>query len=187
MTRTHILNYLADRRGFKTYLEIGVQNVRNNFRRIICPFKIGVDPAVDDINVHMVTSDEFFKNNTRQFDLIFIDGLHEYDQVKKDFENALNCLSQGGVIMFHDTLPEEEKTTLVPRQTKVWHGDVYKYILELCGRNDIKLLTIDTDCGCTLAWRGQKVSKSVELTWASLQKNRHLFNIIAPHELQNHF
>lgn len=187
MTRTHILNYIADRRGMRSYLEIGVQNVRNNFKRIICPYKLGVDPAVDDINVHAVTSDVFFANNTRMFDLIFIDGLHEYDQVKKDFENSLKFLNPGGVIMFHDTLPDQEVMTLVPRQTKQWYGDVYRYILEMAARDDIKHITVDTDYGCTIAWRGQKMSKKVDLTWDSYQKNKNLFNIIAPHELQNHF
>lgn len=187
MTRTHILNYLADNKRYKTYLEIGVQNVRNNFKRIICDYKVGVDPAVDDINVHAVPSDIFFEHNTRKFDLIFIDGLHEYDQVKRDFENALKCLSPNGIIMLHDTLPDNERATLVPRQTKIWYGDVYRLVLDLASRSDVKLLTLDTDCGCTLIWRGNNVPKKYDLTWASYLENKKAFNIIYPHELKNYF
>lgn len=187
MTRTHILNYLADRRGLRRYLEVGVQNTRNNFRRIICPIKIGVDPAVDDVNIWQMTSDEFFANNKDQFDLIFIDGLHEYDQVRKDLINALSVLSSNGLIMLHDTLPQDEITTLVPRQTKIWHGDVYRLVLDMAGMADVKYLTIDTDCGCTIVWRGNKTAKTVDLTWQSYVKNKKVMNIISPHELQNYF
>lgn len=187
MTRTHILNFLADRRAYKTYLEVGVQNVRNNFKRIICPYKVGVDPAVDDLNVHAVESDVFFKHNTRKFDLIFIDGLHEYDQVKRDFNNAMEVLNTGGVIMFHDTLPDNERATIVPRQTKIWYGDVYRFILELAGRSDVRMLTVDTDCGCTIVWRGHNKPQTFELTWNSYLNNKKSFNIIYPSELQNYF
>ena len=31
-----------------------------------------------------------------KFDLIFIDGLHHADQVKRDFENSLRCLNDNG-------------------------------------------------------------------------------------------
>jgi len=40
------------------------------------------------------------------FDLIFIDGDHQYDGVKKDFENYRTLLSERGVIMFHDVDPD---------------------------------------------------------------------------------
>jgi predicted O-methyltransferase YrrM len=36
------------------------------------------------------------------FDLIFVDGCHYYDYVRKDTENALRCLRPGGVIVWHD-------------------------------------------------------------------------------------
>ena len=46
-----------------------------------------------------MTSDEFFKNNKDQFDLIFIDGLHHYNQVKKDIINSVEVLKDGGIIL----------------------------------------------------------------------------------------
>jgi hypothetical protein len=36
------------------------------------------------------------------YDLIFIDANHEYEYVKKDFENFRPLLEKGGVIAFHD-------------------------------------------------------------------------------------
>ena len=31
-----------------------------------------------------ITSDDFFKQNKNKYDCVFIDGLHIYDQVKRD-------------------------------------------------------------------------------------------------------
>ena len=56
------------------------------------------------IQLHRMTFDEsregFFDN---MFDLIHIDGFHEYDAVKHDFQSFLPKLNNNGVILFHDT------------------------------------------------------------------------------------
>ncbi len=90
---TQLLNALIEKYNLKSYLEIGVQNKANNYNKIICPVKVGVDPAVNDSEIRGMTSDEYFeaiKNNNPApvFDLIFLDGLHHADQVKRDFENS---------------------------------------------------------------------------------------------------
>jgi predicted O-methyltransferase YrrM len=40
------------------------------------------------------------------FDIIFIDGDHRYEGVKRDFENYRTLLSERGVILFHDVDPD---------------------------------------------------------------------------------
>jgi len=40
--------------------------------------------------------------NMGPYDLIFIDANHEYEYVKKDFENFKEFLEEGGVVAFHD-------------------------------------------------------------------------------------
>ena len=53
-------------------------------------------------------SDSFFKTNKSRYDMIFIDGDHRFDQVKKDIVNALSVLNYDGVIFVHDTFPKGE-------------------------------------------------------------------------------
>jgi hypothetical protein len=36
--------------------------------------------------------------------LIYLDGSHEYSQIKKDFENSLNCLQKNGYLICDDFL-----------------------------------------------------------------------------------
>ena len=76
---------------FKTipmYLEIGCdQNDVFNSIPVIHSNKIGVDP--NSGGSHKMTSDDFFKQNDKSFDVIFIDGLHTYEQTQKDIINSL--------------------------------------------------------------------------------------------------
>ena len=46
---------------------------------------------------------------TDKYEFIFIDGAHDYESVTQDIEDAMNRLSEGGIIAFHDyrTEPHE--------------------------------------------------------------------------------
>ena len=48
------------------------------------------------------TSDHFFKNNKFTYNLIYIDGAHNYDAVKNDFINSFNALEVGGLLIIDD-------------------------------------------------------------------------------------
>lgn len=129
---TEILNYIIQKKGFESYLEIGVNNPIHNFDQIKCKFKIGVDP--NGRASFTGTSTEFFKQGIiPMFDIVFIDGLHHAEQVYEDFVNALECTTDEGIICIHDTDPKQEVFTQVPRNGLKgrWNGDVYKFVPEL--------------------------------------------------------
>ena len=93
------------------------------------------------------TRDEFFKDNTGTFDLVFIDGLHEYAQVKKDILNSLKFLNKDGLILVHDCLPESMSKQAVPRYRMIWNGDVWKAIVDLRQNDNIEIYTCEMDQG----------------------------------------
>jgi len=45
------------------------------------------------------------KENLRAFDFVYIDGMHTYEQVKKDIANYLPFIKEGGFIAGHDYVP----------------------------------------------------------------------------------
>lgn len=49
-------------------------------------------------------SNNFFTQNSKKFNLIYIDGSHYYEDVKSDFENSLNYLEKGGILICDDFL-----------------------------------------------------------------------------------
>jgi len=82
ITRTQVINLIINRFGYIRYLEIRVRNPKNNFNKINCRYKVGVDPVGEP--TFKGTSDVFFKQNKDIFDIIFIDGLHLEEQADKD-------------------------------------------------------------------------------------------------------
>lgn len=126
-SRYEIIQETINRKNYKSYLEIGCDK-NELFSKIVIEKKIGVDPASG--GTIRDTSDNFFKKNNLQFDIIFIDGFHEYSQVKKDINNSLLFLNNNGVIFLHDCMPMKFLNQAVPRAKGLWNGDVWKNIVE---------------------------------------------------------
>ena len=135
-TRFEIIQKIIDFKKYKSYLEIGCDR-NQSFYKISIDKRVGVDPV--EGGIHKMTSDKFFLNNNDKFDIIFIDGLHEYEQVMKDIKNSLNYLMKNGIILLHDCLPRTIWNQIYPRINSDWNGDVWKAIVE-CRTYD----TIDT-------------------------------------------
>jgi hypothetical protein len=76
-----------------------------------------------------MTSDQFFVNNKKNFDMIFLDGLHTYEQTIKDIDNYLKYLNEKGVIIIHDCITKKILNQIVPRIYGHWNGDVWKAIV----------------------------------------------------------
>ncbi len=126
------------------YLEIGCA-MNDCFDAVIADHKVGVDPGLG--GTHRMTSDAFFARNTETFDVIFVDGLHTFDQVRRDARNALACLRVGGFVFFHDMLPNNWKEAHVPRVGIAWSGDVWKLGFELRGAEGVSHDIIRIDHG----------------------------------------
>ncbi len=145
--RIALVNLLVKKPKNSSYLEIGCAT-NSLFDSIPLKNKIGVDPASG--GTIRKTSDEFFKNNKLKFDVIFIDGLHTYEQVRRDIINSMKFLNKGGFICIHDMLPrnwvESHPANIT---TGPWLGDVWKVAFELIETNHIefKILKIDYGIG----------------------------------------
>ena len=142
--RTLILKEIIKYKNYNSYLEIGCDQ-DENFSQISIKNKIGVDPKSG--GTHRMTSDTFFLNNTQTYDLIYIDGLHTYEQTIKDIKNSLKYLNQNGTIVLHDCLPKKIWNQIVPRMYGHWNGDVWKAIVEARTWKNINTFTIIADHG----------------------------------------
>ena len=133
-SRLQIIQNIISQKNYKAYLEIGCFD-DELFNHIKCERKVGVDPVSG--GTIRETSDQFFKKNNENFDCIFIDGLHEYNQVKKDISNSLQFLNNDGIILLHDCLPDSYYVQATPRCQWDWNGDVWKAIVK-CRNNKYK-------------------------------------------------
>ena len=142
--RYDIIKKIIEKKKYSSYLEIGCFE-DETFNKINIDKKIGVDPNSGG-NVRL-TSDNFFKINKDTFDIIFIDGLHTFEQVKKDITNSLNILNKNGVLLLHDCLPQKIRDQASPRAHEHWNGDVWKAIVECRTQKDIDTYTCFADQG----------------------------------------
>jgi hypothetical protein len=140
----------------RTYLEIGVDAGRS----LALPetIAVGVDPAPcvavelgPGARVLSASSDSFFANHDvgavfagGGIELVFIDGLHRFEQVLRDLANVGPHLAPGATVAIHDTLPYNRVMAQRIRTTEKWCGDVWK-VVECLRRErpELSLVTID--------------------------------------------
>jgi hypothetical protein len=144
------INALARGLGAGRYLEIGVES-GVTFLGVEIAHKTAVDPnflldtqglAGEKTRFHAETSDRFFaeRHDGGVFDIVFIDGLHVFEQVVRDLHNALLNSHAGSVIILDDTWPSDVFSAIRDYQETMrfraaaglagddWHGDAYKAV-----------------------------------------------------------
>jgi hypothetical protein len=159
ITRLDLIQKIIHKNNYKSYLEIGCDD-NKIFNAINLKKKIGVDPFVG--GNYRGTSDNFFLQNQNKFDCIFIDGLHIYDQVKKDLLNSIKFLNKNGTIIMHDCLPQSISAQAVPRYRYMWNGDVWKSIVEARTWDHVDTFTVLIDQGVAII-KKQKNSDILKL------------------------
>ncbi len=166
MNRIDVINNLIDYTNTKKYLEVGVWRC-NTITKINAKYRCGVDPFPDiknfsdevkeelsSISIYITTSDNFFKHNREKYGIIFIDGLHIYEQVLNDIQNSLKALANDGFIILHDCCPISEIAAGRIKSPKAWNGDVWKAIYHISMLElGISHVTLDFDCGLGIIWK----------------------------------
>jgi predicted O-methyltransferase YrrM len=99
-TMNKFLNFkeilVVDENGENTTYSFLWEERRKNLSGLNVKEVIGDSGSPDIINEAL----EYAKD--KKFDLVFIDGLHTYEYVKKDTINYMPLLREGGYLLFHD-------------------------------------------------------------------------------------
>lgn len=171
--RFDIIQWLIQENEYTSYLEVGVDK-NHTWNNIECDIKHGVDPNKNC--AYRMTSDDFFRQNKNTYDIIFIDGLHEHEQVSRDIYNAIEILEPNGVVVVHDCNPRNEREQITPREPgqNIWIGDGWKAFVELRQNPNLEMYVIDTNNGIGIIRKGmQKPIKLNEpLEYKHLVKNK---------------
>ena len=146
---------MIKKNNYSDYLEIGCDQDQL-FSKVKIKNKKGVDPE-NGGNVRK-TSDDFFRDNKDKFDIVFIDGLHTYEQSKKDILNSVDCLKENGIILVHDCMPDCMSKQAVPRYRMSWNGDVWKAIIDLRQNEDLEIYTCEIDQGIGIIKKNKNLS-----------------------------
>lgn len=231
MNRLSVINDIITSIQAQSYLEIGV-HAGSVFFNVEVPMKYGVDPkflfsisetledkplfingklCFLDANLYELTSDQFFEIYAPDdlkdgIDVVFVDGLHTYEQSLKDVKNCLPYLNDGGVIIMHDCNPLSYATAYpakksmdevlnlakqgeIPGWNYNWNGDVWKALVHLRVEYDsLNIFTLDLDWGLGIitSGKGDKIENILlkdiqEADYSFLERNREtLLNLKPP-------
>jgi predicted O-methyltransferase YrrM len=156
MSGSHTLrriNRIAQHMGARSYLEIGVARGKT-FNNLEFDRKVAVDPKFnfdvaefqkEGVEFHALPSDRYFTecNGSEKFDIIFLDGLHRFQQTFRDFCNSLACAHDRTVILIDDIYPIDVYSALplqrdayefrrrAGTESPAWHGDVFKVVFAI--------------------------------------------------------
>jgi len=140
-----------------TYLEIGIRS--GDSLALSRTRTVGIDPAYAikaeldcELALFRTTSDEYFARpepraplGGERIALSFIDGMHLFEYVLRDFMNVERHSEWWTPIVFDDIFPRTVDEAARNRETTAWTGDVYKIagVLE-AERPDLICLRVDT-------------------------------------------
>ncbi|WP_010216722.1 class I SAM-dependent methyltransferase [Sphingomonas sp. PAMC 26621] len=181
MERSTVIQFILDLYKDPTYLEIGVdQGV--TFDALRANLKVAVDvrfafdlaaarASADSVRCeyHETASDAFFADRALtapKFDVVFIDGLHTFEQTLRDLLNASYVLAEGGTIVVDDVMPSgyaasipdldltRQFWTATNNPDGSWMGDVYRlifFIQDFLG--SFSYATVEENHGQTVLWK----------------------------------
>lgn len=121
-----------------------------------------------------MTSDDFFCRmpdlfSEHKIDVALVDGEHTYEQAYRDVENCLRFLAPAGVILMHDCRPATAAQAVRAKSLQEaacinqadldwegwWCGDVWKAVVRLRTRRDLKVFVLDCDMGLGIVTPGK--------------------------------
>ena len=91
------------------------------------------------VRVYCGTSDDFFASIGAEavFDLVFVDGLHVFEQAYRDVINSFRHLAPAGLVLVDDVAPDDEVSAMRDQHESArrraelglagqgWNGDVF--------------------------------------------------------------
>ncbi|GJE60029.1 hypothetical protein MPOCJGCO_2138 [Methylobacterium trifolii] len=185
MLRSDVINQFLKLYDDPDYLEVGVDE-GTTFFAVDAPRKVAVDPEfkfalppdperAKGCTFHPVPSDSYFAQDPgRRYDLIFLDGLHTFEQILKDFTNALACIKDDGIIIVDDVIPSSYHASLpdlalsfelrrrIGQQDGDWMGDVYKivFLIESYFQSH-SFATVAENHGQLIVWKERRPAESL--------------------------
>lgn len=186
LAHSDVINAIGKSCKALDYLEIGVE-AGITFNRVEIPNRVAVDPNFKVTPNQLkgeavaITSDEYFDLHPGQrFDLVFVDGLHTFEQSLRDFCRAVQRLRPSGAVIMDDCNPSDDLAALRDHSECIrrkiergdadrnWMGDVYKTVLWINDYLDLSYSYVEGTAGIVVVWFEPRKTKPIFDTILSL-------------------
>ncbi len=163
----HFLEFMASWIKPEHYLELGVRTGESLLKVAHWSNKVtGVDlvspqfKAPSNTTIHVTTTDDYFNNiSDCQFDMVFIDADHSYEQSLKDFNNVKKYVIEEGFIFLHDTAPYCKEFT-----SPKFCDDAWKTALHIKQNyiDEWEIVTLPFNPGLSIL---KKINRNKQILW----------------------
>src|SRR5882724_816270 len=155
-----LINALAKKNGYQSYLEICTTSTGGRFWKIdrkqlrVCHRLVYRCPEwfEDGHDITYRSTNESINNllpGAHTYDIVFVDPWHTFECSMRDLQAGLSVLREDGVMIVHDCCPANQKLANPLPNEVCWCGVTYcAYIELLLSRRDLVYYTVDTDFGC---------------------------------------
>jgi len=171
LRKSDLLNALATKRDYRTYLEIGTSFTGNEFGRVTSP-NLSIRHRLAYWCAHAADKDAAtlrrddllldpgkFMAGSAKYDLIFVDSFHTYECSMRDLLLARALMAERGTIVVHDCNPFDEDLASPTYRPGPWCGATYAAFIDfMLNSRDLEHRTIDDDVGLGIVRRGSQRS-----------------------------
>ena len=181
MRKTDIINGLAARHGFTSYLEICTPTTGNRYgeidrRQFTSRSRLmyrwcaeacdgyRIDYPIEGEAIEGALSD--LRRRGQLYDVILVDPWHGYESSLRDMRSALTMLKEDGVLVVHDCSPPSLHHASPSYILGGWCGLTYAAMIDfVAAEPGLDLYTVDADFGCAIIRR----RSAVQATGASMR------------------
>jgi Methyltransferase domain len=180
--KVDIVHRLAERFGYRRYLEIATSTTGNFYhlidrsrfddcRRLLYnsppDFSDGYPIDYSSQTLEISGPLAAIAAEGRRFDIMLVDPYHTYKTSRRDLEASWTLLERGGAMVVHDCLPPSENIAQPDFTPGPWCGVTYKAYLDfVLAHPGVRYAAVDTDYGCGI------VRKSIPSCAALLRRYR---------------
>ena len=167
MKKSDLLNALATKYDYRSYLEIGTPFTGNEFGRVTSPalsirkrlaYWCGHDAdkqAATFRRDDLLLDAGKFTAGSAKYALIFVDSFHTYECSMRDLLLARTLLTERGTIVVHDCNPDDEDLASPIYRPGAWCGTTYAAFIDFTlNSSDLVHCTIDDDVGLGIIRQG---------------------------------
>ncbi len=115
------------------------ENFKEEQKKNFSNFKANMSEFSNMVETFKGTSDGFFLNQKDKFDVIYIDGSHEADQVYKDIKNSWKILNINGILICDDYF----YGNIYKNPSNVPSIAINKFVNELLNNNSVGILCVN--------------------------------------------
>jgi len=198
MKKSDLLNALAKKRDYRSYLEIGTPFTGNEFGRVTSP-TLSVRHRLAYWCAHdadgqaatfrrdglMLDAGDFVAGSAK-YDLIFVDSFHTYECSMRDLLLARTLLTERGTIVVHDCNPYDEDLASPTYRPGAWCGTTYAALIDfILNSSDLVHCTIDDDVGLGIIRRGlqRPCDEALQQIWERFRADDALrYKVFASHK-----